>query len=153
MKADAQFEPTASAAGEAQEWELCPHCIAQNTPGRNFCRDCGSPLSPYAAICPWERIFAEGHIYRTAAERPHRFIVLLGIWLIFGPMTLVGVFLAAGMRTRPGLFSPNDLAGWLLALSLVVLSISIIFKTTRNYIRMRTNGNQETVKIGSGGEA
>ena len=149
MKAGAPSERTASAAGEPQEWELCPHCIAQNTPGRNFCRDCGSPLSPYAAICPWERIFAEGHIYRTAVERPNRFIILLGIWLIFGPTALLGVFIVSGLRTSADILGPDDLAGWLLALSLVVLSASILVKTTRNYLRILTEGNHETHKNGS----
>jgi hypothetical protein len=55
-----------------------------------FCAECGAPMTSYAAIGPFEHIFAEGHVYRQAAERPRSFIAVLGIWIIFGVMALAG---------------------------------------------------------------
>ena len=73
-----------SSSGENQERELCPSCLAPNAPGAHFCSDCGAPLSSYAATAPFVSLFAEGHAYRQAVEKPRSWIVLLGIWMLFG---------------------------------------------------------------------
>lgn len=110
----------------ATEQELCPQCLEQNQPGTNFCRNCGAPLSAYAATGPFERLFAEGNAYRQAAEQPHRPIVVLGIWLIFGIGALIGIGMAVG--------SPN-VSSIVIGTAVAAFSGFIIAKTTRNYRR------------------
>jgi hypothetical protein len=110
----------------ATEHELCPQCLEQNRPGTNFCRNCGAPLSAYAATGPFERLFAEGNAYRQATEQPHRPIVVVGIWLIFGIGALTGIGMAIG---NPGVSSVVT------GTAMAAFSGFIIAKTTRNYLR------------------
>jgi ribosomal protein L40E len=80
------------------ERQLCISCVAPNDPAAHFCVKCGAPLTSYAATAPFEHLFAEGHVYRQAAERPQRLIVVLGIWLIFGGLALTGIGLLVMSR-------------------------------------------------------
>ena len=102
---------------------LCKSCAALNYPDADFCVKCGAPLSPYSTVGPFESIFAQGFVYRKAAENPRRFIVVLGIWLLFLP-GLLGVVI---IGNSGALF---DVAGGGLAL----LSLGIIARTTWNYL-------------------
>ena len=102
------------------------NCVFPNEPAAHFCANCGAPMTSYAATAPFESLFAEGHLYRQAAERPRSFVVVLGIWLLFGLMAAVGATFLSMARDSAmhALFG-----GALLALSLVM-----IWKTTRNYL-------------------
>jgi hypothetical protein len=104
--------------------ELCVTCVFPNEPGRNFCARCGAPITSYAATGPFESIFAEGHLYRQAAENPRRFIVVLGIWMIFGMTAVWGTTLLFESNW------PNILIGFFL----LAISIAIISRSTRNYL-------------------
>jgi hypothetical protein len=123
--------PPAAASSAAEESELCRQCLAPNPPGAGFCAQCGAPLSSYAATGPFERLFAEGHAYRRAAEQPQNWIVVLGIWLIFGCALLGGAVLFV---------IGNESGAWtqrLLGLVLAVIALLMLFKTTRNFIRQK----------------
>ncbi|MBI1373688.1 MAG: hypothetical protein GC159_13240 [Phycisphaera sp.] len=123
---------------------LCPTCITANDPAAHFCKQCGAPLSAYAATAPFERIFATGDTYRKATD-PTRPIVLIGMWLLFGPNLLIlaivlilrspMIFSQFGLGGGPfnsGMLMPIDasalaLSGWLEAW--------ILWVTTSNYLR------------------
>lgn len=109
------------------EHELCIQCMTDNRPGSHFCRQCGSPLSSYAATGPFERLFAEGHLYRRATEQPQRLIVVLGVWVIFGAMSLAGIAIITENRN-----TGNHL-GILAGIGLLLVSASLVAKTTKNY--------------------
>lgn len=132
------------ARANADELELCPSCLNGNVPGSHFCADCGAPLSSCAAIMPFERLFAQGHIYRTATDKPKNILVLLGIWLLFGSHLLV--FIAIGIHEVssngikvliPDTFNMQYLITLFLVTVINAFLISILFKTTINYIRSR----------------
>jgi len=130
-------ETNPNAAQEAGEQELCTQCMTGNPPGLHFCRNCGAPLSSYAATGPFESLFAEGHVYRRAAEQPQRFIVVLGIWLIFGFTALAGatiVFMGWNVGNRLGV-----LAG----LVMLAISVFLIGKTTRNYRNRKAKRSED----------
>jgi hypothetical protein len=91
---------------------------------------CGAPLSSYAATGPFERLFAEGHVYRQAAERPRSLIVVFGIWIIFGPLALTGAVLVATGRG-------SGFALVVVGALVLVVSIVMIAKTTCNYFNGR----------------
>ncbi len=119
-------ETPSQASGESVAKQLCVSCVFPNEPEVHFCAKCGAPLTTYAATGPFEALFAEGHVYRQAAERPRSFIVVLGMWIIFGGVGLTGfVLVAAGRESGFGYVVAGAL---MLAISLVV-----IVKTTRNY--------------------
>lgn len=114
---------------ESDEKELCIGCMSPNEPSVNFCAKCGAPLTSYAATAPFESLFAEGHVYRQAVQHPSKFIVVCGVWFIFGSVgagTCVFTFLnlnyGFGMDTAIAVF-------------LAVVSVVIIWKCTRNYLR------------------
>jgi hypothetical protein len=117
---------------ETGEKQLCVGCVFPNEPEAHFCTQCGAPLTSYAATGPFESLFAEGHVYRQAAERPRRFIVVLGIWLIFGAVGMVGV----AWMTLGGIGGRAEvLAGAVVLLFCLVM----IAKTTWNYFVARKN--------------
>lgn len=109
---------------ETEGKQLCKSCAALNVPEADFCVKCGAPLSAYATMGPFEAIFAQGFIYREAAERPRRFIAVLGIWLIFLPQAISGIIM---MRTDQSVFW--DLMGG----GMIFISFGIIGRTTSNY--------------------
>ena len=112
---------------QADEKQLCVGCMAPNEPGAHFCVKCGAPLSSYAATAPFESVFAEGHVYRSAAERPQKLVVVLGIWLIFGMMALAGILLIVIGRD-------TGLMYLVAGAFMVPVSVMMIWKTTRNYL-------------------
>ena len=101
--------------------------MAPNQPSANFCVKCGAPLTSYASTGPFERLFAEGSVYRSAAERPRKLMVVVGIWLIFGFSACTGVILIASMRDTGFMFG-------IFGAGLTALSIAMLWKTTRNYL-------------------
>ena len=112
---------------EADEKQLCVSCLASNDPAAHFCIKCGAPLSSYASTGPFESLFAEGSVYRQAAERPQKLVVVLGVWLIFGIMALVGVVFIAKFQ--------NEGLEYVITGTLILLvSLAMILKTTRNYL-------------------
>jgi hypothetical protein len=111
--------------GEAMP--LCISCMTPHDPSANFCSRCGAPIASLAAMGPFEHIFAEGFIYRQAAERPRSFVVVLGVWVLFG-------MLAVGGATM--LFRGHDegIAFVIIGLFWLALSIGMIWRTTRSYL-------------------
>ena len=119
-------EPITADEPGAEEKELCLNCMLPHEPGLHFCRDCGAPMTSYAATAPFESIFAEGHVYRQAAEKPRGWIVIAGVWLLFGVAALTGgtMLVAGGAESWLGMISGVFLSG---------ISVAMIWKTTRNY--------------------
>jgi len=117
--------PTPSA--DAMEHALCLQCLAPNATTAHFCGECGAPLSAYAATAPFESLLAEGHAWRRATGNPRRLVVVLGMWILFGPMLAGSVWLLA--RGREAGMQAVAAAVFFLPVSVVVL-----WKTTRNYV-------------------
>ena len=123
-----ESEHPSETPADPEEKQLCINCMLPNGLSAHFCAKCGAPLTSYAATGPFEHLFAEGHVYRQATERPQRFIVVLGIWLIFGMLTLAGLALVALGREA-------DLFQVVIGALFVAISLVMIVKTTRNYFR------------------
>ncbi len=109
------------------EKQLCVRCLAPNLPNDHFCKNCGAPLSSFASTGPFESVFAEGQVYRQAAEQPRSFIVVLGIWLIFGTAVLAGGFVFVWA------WGEQDILDLVLTSGMILFSVVILAKTTRNY--------------------
>jgi ribosomal protein L40E len=122
---------------ETEEQELCTQCLTSNRPDTNFCRKCGAPLSSYAAIGPYESLLAEGYVYRKASEQPQHLIVVLGIWVIFGFSALAGAFFVFINWNYGNLFSV------LFGIGLLVVSVLLIGKTTRNYCNRQVSMDED----------
>lgn len=130
-----------------EEQLLCTSCAAPNRPSAHFCIKCGAPLSSYAMIAPFERLFAEGFIYRRATEHPRNLITVSGIWFIFGMMALGGLIIAIFSITSDA--GPGTAIGLMLGSALMIGSLVIIVKTTRNYLinnRTKNSGSSGALK-------
>jgi hypothetical protein len=138
------IQPNPDSPHEGEEQELCTQCMTGNQPGSNFCRQCGAPLSSYAATGPFESLFAEGHLYRRAAEHPQSLLVVLGIWLIFGIMAAGGALLLATS------WDPVNYPGILSGIGMQVVSVVLIAKTTRNYRKRRLKKKDDNDEHSSG---
>ena len=123
-----------SAPQESEESQLCLSCTAPNDPASHFCRKCGAPLSSYASTGPFEHLFAEGAVYRQAAERPRSLIVVVGVWLIFGISVLGGLSLLVS--------GTSSLFFLVLGAGILAISVAMIWKTTRNYVTRNEIGDK-----------
>lgn len=122
---------------EPHEEQLCTSCTAPNEPTAGFCVKCGAPLSPFSMITPFERLFAEGFIYRQAVGRPRRMITVLGVWLIFGMLALGSLFISAMAFQSVGGGLAATVVTVAFGTGLLAVSLAIIWKTTRNYLNRK----------------
>lgn len=130
--------PTSENTADTEGSPLCLGCLTPNHATAHFCAKCGAPMSSYAASGPFECLFAEGHVYRQAAERPKNLVVVLGVWLIFGVVGLGGLFIAI-------VGSGSGVSSVLLGAFLFLISLAMIWRTTRSYLaRPRPLLSQET---------
>ena len=72
---------------------VCPKCLRPNTADKHFCVHCNAPLTTFATTAPYEHILAGGFAVRTASSALTKPIILIGMWLLFGPGFLVLVAL------------------------------------------------------------
>lgn len=126
--------PDAPAPVQPDAQPLCMSCLFPNHPADHFCAKCGAPLTSYAATAPFESAFAKGHAYRQATEKPRRLIVVLGMWMIFGPIAGGGITMIV--------LSAGDPLQTIIGLGMSALSGAIIAKTTWNYC-VRKAGNSQ----------
>jgi hypothetical protein len=116
------------------EKQLCISCLAPNDPSAHFCAKCRAPLSSYASTGPVEHLFAEGTVYRQAAQRPRKFIVVLGVWLIFCPMILICLSIV-GMVQEGSLALRIFIS--LISFAFIAICALMIWSSTRNYFSWR----------------
>ena len=126
---------------------LCTSCMAENVPTNDFCKECGCPIGQFVNLDPLKRIYSMGWVYRRSASGPIPTIVLVGIWLIFGPSLAFSVFMIANMEFLDGV---SDGQGLLYNLLFELLSAAILYRVTRNYLwwrkkdKARNEGNEKT---------
>ena len=127
---------------ETESRIACPHCLERNEAERDFCVKCGAPLSAMSVTGPWERIQSEGFAYRQAVSGPPKTIVLVGMWLLFGPIfTAAPVVGARLVSSRPEL-DPRTWGGLAGTTLLWCISAALLFRVTKNYVQRRKNALQ-----------
>ena len=127
---------------------VCPCCLARlESDEALFCDQCGAPVDSVAAIMPFERIQAQGFVFRQAVSRPRNWLVVVGIWVLLTPQ-VVGI--AALLAWPDGGFEPGSSAtGWdeiglqaLLGFYALVLAI-IVARVTVAFFRRKDTGVPE----------
>ena len=111
----------------SEEGVLCPKCLLANPPSAAFCSDCGAPIGMVTTVDPMQQIYSEGFAYRSAVDGPPRLIVVIGMWMIFGPMALLPL---VPLFTRIASVDSEEIVYLFLAL----FSIVILYRTTKNYV-------------------
>lgn len=114
---------------------VCPSCLLSNHPASPFCADCGAPIGNYAAIDPIQRIYAEGFAYRSAVTGPPKVIILVGMWLVFSPLLVMGYY---------GLASEIHILEKIIYLGGFLIAAAILFRVTLNFIVKRRALDEET---------
>lgn len=143
---DEELESGEPESGEEEGVPICPFCLARlESDEALFCDRCGAPVDSVAAIMPFERIEAQGYLFREAVSRPRNWLVLVGIWVLLVPQVIVITVLLAwpGDAKASGSSSP----GWdergmqaLLAFYALVLAIIVARVTVAFFRRGRTRG-------------
>jgi hypothetical protein len=120
---------------ESEQKQLCISCMAPNDVSADFCSSCKAPLSSYASTGPFEHLFAEGAVYRQAAERPRKFVVVLGVWIIFGTLLLFGMGWCVVVWFQ-GRSIAEGIIFSVFGVAMAAISSAMIWKTTRNYLAL-----------------
>jgi rubredoxin len=131
-----QAADSSSTKSDTDPLALCLSCLHPSDPSNHFCPKCGAPLTSYASTGPFEHLFAEGYVYRQAVGCPRSPIVLIGVWMIFGPMAAIGAFLLATSRQA-------GIADFLLGAAILLISVLVIWRATRQYCLRRQPGAQK----------
>jgi len=118
---------------------VCPNCGHANPELRHFCARCGAPLSSLSTIGPAETPLAEGYAYRQAVSGPPKKVVLVGMWMLFGPLLAVAVYLLASiLGDFRFLGSGLESAGMVVGLLFMgAISGSLLLRTTLNFMRRK----------------
>ncbi len=72
--------------------DLCISCLAELTSGCNSCPVCAAPISPTTGLSPFERVLAEGFIYRRAIAEPRNLLIVIGACAVFSLQIQLGVW-------------------------------------------------------------
>lgn len=139
-------KPRSRSAERARQRLVCPKCMGPITGRESSCAQCRASLG---ILGPYEQVLAVGSAYQTASSSPQKPIVVIGMWVIFGPPLLaccVGILF--GLANMPELMKSmrdsTDGARLLFGAAFVVgfaaICARILYKTTTNYHRLGTNG-------------
>jgi hypothetical protein len=110
----------------------CASCLTANHPSEVFCHECGAPVGATATLDPINQIHAQGHLFRTALEGRPRFIVLLGMWIMFLPLLVVSASVAVYLITNHN--RRSDFVFFWGAAGLAYVSLVILYRITKNYL-------------------
>jgi hypothetical protein len=140
-------EPTKEYVAELPH---CPRCGRMLPFGALACDNCDTSLTSHTVINPNDplgQVYAEGMIYREASNNPDRPIVVVGMWLIWGPILVTCIiadafFLFAAL---PDLLSrsnwkselPFAAFGFLVVCALTAYSGRLLAKTTGSYFHSK----------------
>lgn len=105
---------------------VCPKCLLRNSASVAFCADCGAPIGKVANVDPMQQIYAEGFGYRSAVEGPPKLIILIGMWLLFGPMAVIAVSMIIAGR--------GELLSTMPLILMFLCSTAILYRVSRSYI-------------------
>lgn len=156
IRARARDEKKAEEAELAGATPICPHCLAPLGQFDHFCPKCAGPVTALASTAPMGQIYSAGRAYRLAVtdKRP-RGIVVLAMWLIFGPGLLSVLWALYMCASSWGWISPGyDFIGmgdataaiWLiLILGVFVLYSAILTKVTVHWLQSRRQADDGPV--------
>lgn len=117
-----------------REIVACMSCLAPNGISTAFCESCGSPLGTTSTLDPVKTIRAESFLLQKAVSARPKFIVLLGVWVIFLPWLLISGGIAVNQLLYPDGFA-SFVFFWI-GVGLSFVAVKILFSVTSNYLTM-----------------
>lgn len=85
---------------------LCIHCAKPYNGLDHFCPHCSGPVSQHSAVDPMGQVFAMGHAYSSATSGRFSKLVLIGMWVLFGPQLVLLLVLDVGVSVE--MLLPTD---------------------------------------------
>ena len=135
----------------AEDALTCPHCAEPIDRLDHFCPSCTNPVTAHASMDPLGQVYAVGRAYYHAVSGRTRLIIVLGMWLIFGPQiplllfgayTVVSDLVAPASRSQLG----NALT-FLLILALLALYAAILWQVTKHYQESRRAAERYSLEL------
>ncbi len=128
-----------SEIGNYSNGPLCPSCATTIGLNEVFCPKCSGPASLLSTTDPIQRIQTEGFIYRRAVEGRPKPIVVIGVWLLFLPLLIIGAIGMIGLIfTGAGTGTVGFVMFWLAA-ALAYCGGVMLYRVTRNYFKKPEN--------------
>jgi hypothetical protein len=108
--------------------KICPNCMTPNEEFAHLCRTCFTPLSSHATIDPIYGISARADTFSKASNAPRKPIVLVGMWLLFGPITFFCMLFAFSM------LQTGNFGAILIPAAVAAIPVALLYKTTKNFV-------------------
>ncbi len=124
---------------------FCPSCSSSINQEYTFCPKCGGPMGPLTTLDPVQTIRAEGFVLQKATETRPKPIVLVGIWILFFPGFLIGLWFSITVAINRAGSGASDFVFFWIGVLIAYIAAVFLFKVTRNYLR---HVPSETTKSG-----
>jgi hypothetical protein len=119
---------------------LCPSCLTENNPNDNYCCKCNASIGQQSTIDPVLSAVAEGRAISEAIREPHKLIVVIGIWMLFGAELLAWAIIFYGtVITDLFNFGDFNIIPFILFAVFTFIYLYFCILTTRNYLRYKRN--------------
>ena len=102
------------------------------------CRHCMGPFMAMRNSDPMGSIWARGDAFAKAASTPRKPIVVVGVWMLFGPLAL-GCLVMCGIGIGE-MIAKEDLRGLIVMpvpVGGLALFGTILYRTTNNFFKQR----------------
>ncbi len=113
---------------------ICMSCMAPNDKSDDFCQNCRASLATTSTLDPLQTIQNEGSLWRKATSERPKFIVVLGMWVLFLPWIVGTIVIEASIIINWDGFS--SLIFFWIGVALFLIALNMLFTVTKNYLTM-----------------
>ncbi len=129
------LDATRDDESESTATPICPNCMTPTTSTAAVCGKCNMPIGAFATYDPIEQIRSTGWMYRRAIGGGISKMAFIGMWLIFGPTTLVLIFVLCSIVFYP---TPTvSLLHFSITILFTFLQVMILYLVTKSYLKYR----------------
>jgi len=124
-------------APEAPSGIVCTRCATLNDPAATLCSRCGAPLGDFASSSPWDYSHAGGPAYPEPVSPRKKPIILIGVWLYFGPSAIAGLVFLVNFAED---IIHEEASSGIIALAAlmaayILVCVWVLFTVTRRFFR------------------
>jgi len=109
---------------------LCNNCRHRNEAAQEICEECGSPIGAWTSPSQLSGVLT-GNFHHQAVATPRKFVIVLGVWLLFLPAALVAIWQSIVFLSQQSFIMA------LMFACLAIWPIAVLRRTTKNYIEYK----------------
>jgi RNA polymerase subunit RPABC4/transcription elongation factor Spt4 len=117
------------------ETNVCSSCGQLISSSSEYCPICSVPTIVANNLDPFLSIENEGRLLSRAVDVPRKPIVLIGMWILFLPVFLFGMFFSISIITQGASSGTENFFFFWGAFGLAFAGFTVLSKTTANYFR------------------